>query len=162
MRKILPTSLCIAAMLVMTQAPAFAQTTPPPTPRLGPVCVKAAEFANVFRLNFLGTGDGQFVGSGLDVTANRPLNASLHIVGGSAVLGLVAPIPPTGSAHGFSLTADVSIATLSGPGRCEAINNPEGCGTGIPITLAVVQCPQTTDTVTQPGTAQPSIFGSQQ
>lgn len=108
---------------------------------IGPVCFKANVFNNVWKMFFIPTGGNQFVGSGEDLSANRPLTGSLYVTPTTAVGGLTANVPPTGSGHPFFLTANLDLGSLSGAGRCESINNTMGCATGLPITLSVVACP---------------------
>ncbi len=109
---------------------------------IGPVCLKTDLFANVWKVFFIPTGGNQFIGSGQDVSLDRPLTASLYLTPSTAVVGLVTMIPPTGTGHSSFITASLSLATTSGPGRCEAVNNATtGCGTGIPINLSIVACP---------------------
>lgn len=128
----------VLALAVITcgvlSAPAAAQN-------IGPVCLKAEEFSNGWKFHFTNIGENQFLGSAQDLSANRPVSASLFITADTAVLAMFGSIPPSGTNHAFFLTANVSLATGSGPGRCEAVNNTAGCGTGIPITLGVVACP---------------------
>lgn len=151
MRKLTAAILAIGALIVMPST-SHAQG-------IGPVCFKTDLFANVWKVYFVPTGGNQFTGSGQDLSANRPLTASLYVTATTAVVGLVTMIPPTGSGHSSFITANLSLATTSGPGRCEAVNNAAtGCGTGIPINLSVVACPAG-DRLSAESLAGPKIDG---
>jgi hypothetical protein len=51
-------------------------------------------------------------------------------------------VPPTGNNHVVFTSASLNLGSLTGPGRCEAVNTSGGgCSTGAPINMAVVSCP---------------------
>lgn len=151
MRKLTAAILAIGALIVV---PSTSQAQ-----GIGPVCFKTDLFANVWKVFFIPTGGNQFIGSGEDLSANRPLTASLYLTPTTAMVGLITIIPPTGSGHSSFITGSLSLATTTGPGRCEAVNNATtGCGTGIPINLSVVACP-VDDRLSAEALAGPKIDG---
>jgi hypothetical protein len=113
---------------------------------IGPFCFSPLPFTDQFAFFFDSNGGNQFIGTGRNLSSGAAMSATVFVTGTTAVLSFVATIPPTGTGHTFMGTANISIVTGSGPGRCETVNTAAGCGTGSSITLTPIVCPPgTTD-----------------
>jgi len=110
---------------------------------VGPLCFSTAPFSDQLVLFFTKTGANQYVGSGRDLATGAAVSTSLFTTGVTAVVSFVAAIPATGTGHSFMGTANASLFTGAGPGRCEAVNTTGGCGTAATFTLAAITCPAT-------------------
>ncbi len=106
------------------------------------VCFKADQFTDVFVMTYNFNGPNQLVGTGRDTVIGAVVSSTIVLTGGTAMLGLHTHTPPTGGGHAFWFSANISIASLTGPGVCEAVNTGGGgCGGGTPITVSTVTCP---------------------
>ena len=110
---------------------------------IGPVCFSNFPFTDHFQMFFTPTGGGQYTGSGKVLNSNTPMSVQAFLTSTTATISFVAGIPSTGGGHLFTGTADVSLATGSGPGRCETVNDttPLGCRTSSAFVLEVIPCP---------------------
>jgi hypothetical protein len=125
--------LALAALVLTGQIRlAEAQTS-------GPFCFSMAPFTDILVLFLTPNGTNQFVATGRDLATNSGLSATIVITGGTAVLSF--SVPSNFISHPFSGTANLSTVTGAGQGICETVNTLGGCGTGVPITMALVICP---------------------
>ena len=129
--------LLVALILVefLSAAPAQAQT-------IGPLCFQMVPFSDVFAMFLESSGGNQYFATGRNVTAGGAVTSTAFVTGSTVVVSFTSHLPPTGTGHTFFGSANISIATGNGPGRCEALNiGTNGCGLGTPITLTFVGCP---------------------
>jgi len=126
--------LALAALVLTAQiGPAEAQAS-------GPFCFSILPFTDIFVLFLAPNGGNQFIVTGRDLLTNSALTGALFITGGTAVLSF--SLPSNFLSHPFSGTANLSTATGSGPGFCEAVNTGGGgCGPGTGITMTLIGCP---------------------
>ncbi len=137
MRKLVLLAALTTAMLGSLAGRAEAQA-------IGPICLKANPFNNVFVMiyNFHTPNSNHLLGTGRDLTTGGTVSSTIFLTGGTAVVGMAFPAPPTGSDHSVFISANLSLGSLTGPGRCEAVNTQGGgCSTGYAINMAVVSCP---------------------
>ena len=117
---------------------------------IGPVCFSNFPFTDHFLMFFTPTGGGQYTGSGKVLNgntpnSNTPMSVQAFLAPTTATISFTAGTPSTGGGHLFSGTADVSLATGSGPGRCETVNSILGCGSSSAFILEAVACPAGAD-----------------
>ena len=134
MRKVLAVLAMTMGLVVSMANRADAQT-------MGPFCFAPLPFADRFVLFFTPNGANQLIGTGRNVTTGNGVSATAILSGSTAILSFVSPIAPTGTGHTFMGTANISLGTGSGPGRCEAVNTTAGCGVSSSITMTTVSCP---------------------
>ncbi len=108
---------------------------------IGPVCFEFDVFPDELLMFFTPTGPNQFAGTGRNLTTGNALSATVFITGATATLGYSMPMRPTGSGHSVFGSANILLATGTGPGRCEAVNSALGCGTGTDLTISIIPCP---------------------
>jgi hypothetical protein len=127
--------VCIAATVIglqVTQARAAPQ---------GPFCLSNPPFTDQFFLFFDSAGGSNFVGYGQNLPTGAPVTSYGFVAGSTATITITSPLPSAGQGHTFFSTAQLNLNTGQGPGRCEAVNTPDGCGAGSSITLTLVTCP---------------------
>jgi len=134
MSRLLTTVALALTLVAMTARPAAAQV-------MGPYCFEPAPFGDVFAFLFTPNGANQLSGTGRNVFVGSAMTSTAILTGSSAILSFNSIIPPTGSSHTFMGSALISLATGSGPGRCETVNTTGGCGLGTAITMTMVACP---------------------
>lgn len=122
------------ALLGFTAASASAQT-------LGPYCFQPTPFADVFVFMFTSNGANHLSGTGRNLNVGGALTSTAILSGASATISFNSILPPTGSGHSFMGSATISLATGTGPGRCETVNTTGGCGLGTAITMTMTACP---------------------
>jgi hypothetical protein len=130
--------LSALVLLLSTARYAGAQT-------IGPYCFQPQPFADVFAMYLTTSGPGQFSATGTNLLTGSSVHGLALIRGAAVQVSFEAIIPPTGSAHTFLGSADLSLFSLAGPGRCETVNTSGGCGLGTAITLRLVACPAGVD-----------------
>jgi hypothetical protein len=129
----------VLAILALAALALTAQIRPAEAQASGPFCFSMSPFSDILVLFLAPNGANQFIGTGRDLVTNSALSATLFITGGTAVLSF--SVPSNFISHPFSGTANLSTATGSGPGICEAVNTTGGCGTGFGISMVFVACP---------------------
>jgi len=115
--------------------------TPANAAPIGPFCFSPLPFTDQFAFFFDSNGGNQFIGTGRNLSTGTAMSVTVFITGTTAVLSFVAAIPPTGMAHTFMGSANISTLSGSGPGRCETVNTVTGCGSGSSFTLTPIVCP---------------------
>src|SRR5687768_13349822 len=107
--------LVVAFILVssLSAAPAQAQT-------IGPVCFQMAPFNDIFAMFLAPSGGNQYTATGRNVVAGGAVTSTAFVTGSTAAISFTSHIPPTGVSHTFFGSANVSVFSGSGPGRCEA------------------------------------------
>jgi hypothetical protein len=129
--------LVVALILVncLSAVPARAQT-------IGPLCFQMVPFSDVFAMFLVPSGGNQYSATGRNLVAGGAVTSTAFVTGSTVSVSFTSMIPPTGSSHTFFGSANLSVFTGTGPGRCEALNlGSGGCGLGTPITLTLVSCP---------------------
>jgi hypothetical protein len=117
------------------------QVAPAAAAPQGPFCFSNLPFTDQFSLFFDSAGGNTFAGYGQNLINGAPVASYGFVAGGTATITITSSLPATGAGHTFFSTAQLNLGTGQGPGRCEAVNTPSGCGPGSDITLALVTCP---------------------
>ena len=129
--------LVLALILVNCVSAEPAQAQP-----IGPLCFRMVPFTDVFAMYLTPSGGNQYSATGRNLVAGGAVTSTAFVSGSTVSVGFTSLIPPTGSSHTFFGSANLSVFTGTGPGRCEALNiGSMGCGLGTPITLTLVSCP---------------------
>jgi hypothetical protein len=134
MHRLLQTSAFTLVLMGFAAGSAHAQV-------MGPYCFQPSPFSDLFVFMFTPNGANHLSGTGRNVATGAAMTATAILTGATAILSFNSIIPPTGSGHSFMGTANLSLATGSGPGRCETLNTTGGCGLGTAMTMTMTTCP---------------------